>query len=116
LNLVQAVGGGQESSAFRVVGTQRIVVEPGVQTLRVLVQCRFGRRWMIPEIDGGIRYLNGVLKEMDGSWIVACGNLEALDRVAHCLPVAYQHLLTPNSDDWHTLKIRHPGDRSPGTR
>lgn len=101
MNLVQAVGRDKESSAFRVVGTQRIVVEASGHWLRVLVQCRRGRRWMLPEMNGGIRYLNGVLKEMDGSWIVACGNLEALDRVAHCLPAAYQHLLTPNSDDWY---------------
>jgi len=104
VNLAQAVGPGQVASAYRVVGTQRIVVEPGQQRLRVLVQSWNKRRWIIPEQVTSIRYLNGVLRDGDGSWIVACSDLAALVSIEHCLPPEYQHLLTPTSNDWQTLK------------
>ncbi len=106
VNLVQVIGSSQESGASRVVGTQRIVVELGVQRLRVLVQYRSKRRWMISDPGGSIRYLNGVLRDADGSWVVACADLAALVSVAHCLPAGYQHLLAPESDDWQPLKER----------
>src|SRR5690242_20157477 len=96
----QAVGLGQGYGAYRVVGAQRVIVELSTQRLRILVQCRSGRRWMIPDPGGGVRYLNGVLREEDGSWVVACGDLAAVECIANCLPVTYQHLLTPDSDDW----------------
>jgi hypothetical protein len=92
-----------------VVGTQRIFVELGEQRLRVLVQCRSGRRWMIPAQSGSVRYLNGVRRDVDGSWVVACGDLAALASVAHCLPAVYQHLLTPDSDDWQPLGEKKAG-------
>lgn len=110
MKMVQAVGSGRAYGAYRVVGTQRILVELSARRLRVLVQCRSGRRWMLPDPGGSVRYLNGVLKEMDGSWIVACGDLAAVDSVANCLPAIYQHLLTPDSDDWHPLE-RKQGDQ-----
>jgi hypothetical protein len=116
LNLAQAVRASQELGAVRVVGTQRIVVEVRAQTIRILIQCRWRQRWVIPEMDSSIRYLNGVFREVDGSWIVATGNLAALDSVVSCLPAAYQHLLTPYSDDWHALQTRYPGDLSPRAR
>jgi hypothetical protein len=109
VNLVQAAGLGQECGAYRVVGTRRIVVELDAQRLRVLVQCRSKRRWMISDQGGGVRYLNGVLRDVDGSWVVACGNLATLDSVAHCLPAGYQHLLTPDSDDWQPLRGKKAG-------
>ncbi len=109
MNLAQAVESGQEYGAYRVVGAQRIFVELGVQRLRVLVQCRSRRRWMIPDQGGGVLYLNGVLREVDGSWVVACGTLAALESVAHCLPAVYQHLLTPDSDDWQILGRKEAG-------
>src|SRR5579883_538867 len=96
----------QEPGAVRVVGAQRIVVEVRAQTIRILVQCRRRQRWVIPEMESSIRYLNGVFRESDGSWVVATGNLAALDFVASCLPAAYQHLLTPHSDDWQSLPTR----------
>jgi hypothetical protein len=109
LNLARAIGASQKSGAYRRVGMQRILVELGMQRLRVLVQCRSKRRWTIFDPDGGIRYLDGVLREMDGSWVVACRDLAALGSVNNCLPAVYQHLLTPNSDDWHPLGGKKAG-------
>ena len=109
LNLAQAVGPDQINSAYRVVGTRRIVVEPHAQKFRVLLQCRSHRRWMISDHGGGVRYLNGVLRNGDGSWVVASGDLTALESVAHCLPAAYEHLLTPDSDDWYPLRAKKAG-------
>ena len=108
--MVQAVRLGQAYGAYRVVGPRRIIVELSAQRLRILVQCRSGRHWMLPDHGGGIRYLNGVLREGDGSWVVICGDLAAVESVANCLPATYQHLLTPDSDDWQPLE-RKQGDR-----
>jgi hypothetical protein len=109
LKLAQAVRSGLEYGAYRVVGAQRIVVELGTQRLRVLVQCRSKRHWMLSDHGGGVRYLNGVLRERDGSWVVACGDLAALESVANCLPSGYQHLLTLDSDDWQPLEGKKAG-------
>ncbi len=103
MNLAQAVEASQERGAYRVVGTLRILVQFGKQKLRVLVQCRNGRRWMLTDSGGGVRYLNSVLRDIDGSWVVEGCDVAALDIVAHCLPAAYQHLLAPDSDDWRTM-------------
>jgi hypothetical protein len=64
---------------------------------------------MLADQGGGVRYLNGVLRDVDGSWVVACGDLAALESVAHCLPTVYQHLLTPDSDDWQPLGGKKAG-------
>jgi hypothetical protein len=109
LNLVQALEVSQEHGAYRVVGALRILVQFGKQKLRVLVQCRSRRHWMLTDSSGGVHYLNGVLRERDGSWVAACGDLAALERVEHCLPAMYQHLLTPDSDDWQTLGGKKAG-------
>jgi hypothetical protein len=109
VNLAQAIGRGQTNSAYRMVGTQRIVVEWSTQRLRVLVQCWNKRRWMICDQGGGVRYLNGVLRDGDGSWVVAGAGLAALESMAHCLPAAYQHLLAPDSDDWYSLSAKKVG-------
>ena len=109
LNLVQALEASQEQSAYRVVGALRILVQFGKQKLRVLVQCRSRRHWMLTDSGGSIRYLNGVLRDRDGFWVVACCDLAALDSVANCLPAMYQHLLTPDSDDWQNLEGKKAG-------
>lgn len=109
MDLAQAVRSGQRKSAYRVVGTQRIVVELSAKGLRVLVQCWSKRRWVLPDQGSSIHYLNGVLREADGSWVVACNDLAALDRVAYCLPTGYRHLLVPNSDDWQPLENKKSG-------
>lgn len=104
MNLVQALKASCQQGAYRVVGTLRILVQFRQQRLRVLVQCRSRRRWMLTDSSGGLRYLDGVLRDRDGCWIVACCDLAALDTVVHCLPAVYQHLLTPDSDDWQHLE------------
>jgi hypothetical protein len=58
---------------------------------------------VIPDHPGAVCYLNGVIRDVDGSWIVTCSDLAALDNVAECLPAMYLHLLTPESDDWQML-------------
>jgi hypothetical protein len=103
LNLVQAVEASQGQGVYRVVGELRILVQCGNQKLRVLVQRWSRRQWILTASDGGVRYLNGVLRDMDGSWVINYCDIANLDSVAHCLPAAYQHLLTPDSDDWQTL-------------
>ncbi len=103
LKLTQAVEASQEHGAYRVVGTLRILVQWRKQKLRVLVQRRNGRRWMLTDSGGGVRYLNGVLRDMDGSWVIDGNDVAALDSVALCLPVAYLRLLAPDSDNWQTM-------------
>lgn len=109
LNLVQAVEASQKQGAYRVVGKLRILVQFRKQKLRVLVQCRSRRHWKLTDSGGSIRYLNGVLRDRDGFWVVASCDLAALDHVANCLPAVYQHLLTPDSDDWQNLEGKEAG-------
>ncbi|GHO50908.1 hypothetical protein [Ktedonospora formicarum] len=99
MNLLQVIRSDSQQSAYRVVGTQRIIVELGEHQFRVLIQYWNRRRWTIPEYKG-VRYLNGVLRDGDGSWVVVCDDLTALSCALSCLPTIYQHLLTPDSDDW----------------
>lgn len=103
MKLAQAVEASQEQGAYRVVGTLRILVEYKKQKLRVLIQCLNRRHWILTDSGGGIRYLNGVRRDIDGSWIVDGCDVTALDNVALCFPPAYQHLLIPDSDDWQIL-------------
>ncbi|HEY0755735.1 MAG TPA: hypothetical protein VGD98_17385 [Ktedonobacteraceae bacterium] len=110
MKLAQVVESGQEARVFRIVGAQRMVVELDAHRLRVLVQYRIKRGWMLADHgNGGVRYLNGVLRDVDGSWIVAGQNLAALERLVNCLPTIYQHLLTPESDDWQILEKQPAG-------
>lgn len=109
MKLAQALEAGQEQSAYRVVGRLRILVQFGKQTLRVLVQCRNRRRWVLTDSSGGVRYLNGVFRDIDGSWVIGRCDVAALDIVAHGLPVAYQHLLALNSDDWQIIGKKEQG-------
>jgi hypothetical protein len=111
LKLAQAVEASQEQSAYRVVGALRILVHCGNQKLRVLVQCRNRQHWTLTDASGGVRYLNGVLRDMDGSWVIDRCDIIALDSVAHCLPAAYQHLLALDSDDWQTIAGKKLGER-----
>lgn len=103
-----------EQVAYRVVGAMRILVQYRKQELRVLVQCRKSRHWMPIDAGGGVRYLNGVLRDMDGSWIIAGCGVAALDNVASCLPTAYLHLLALDSGDWHILLGRKKRARCRG--
>lgn len=109
MKLSQVVQAGQEYTVYRVVGAQRILVELSAQRLRVLVQCQSKRGWMLPDQGSGVRFLNGVLREVDGSWVVACGDLAELESIASCLPAVYHHLLTPDSDDWQLLRGKKAG-------
>ena len=105
LNLIQAMEASHEQcAAYREVGTLRILVQREKQKLRVLVQCRSRQQWMLTDSGGGVRYLNGVLRERDGSWVISGCDSAALDLVAHCLPIAHQHLLAPYNDDWHSIR------------
>jgi hypothetical protein len=103
LKLTQALEASQEQCAYRVVGTLRILVQRGQQKLRVLIQCRKRRHWMLADVSGGVRYLNGVLRDVDGSWVIGCCDVAALDSIASGLPATYLHLLALNSDDWQSL-------------
>ena len=103
MNLAQAVEVSQEQSAYRIVGTLRILVQRGNQKLRVLVQCYNRRHWMLIDSGSSIHYLNGVLRDIDGSWVMGSCNVADLDAIMHCLPIAYQHLLAPESDDWQII-------------
>ena len=109
MNLIQAIGEGQRCQAYRVVGALRIIVEKNASRIKVQVQCRSGRRWMTTDNGGGVRYLDGVLRDVDGSFVVACSDLSALNAVAQCLPAAYQHLLTPDKNDWQIVARNEAG-------
>jgi hypothetical protein len=61
---------------------------------------------MMADQGGGVRYLNGVRRGVDGSWIVTCGDLAVLESMVNCLSAIYQHMLTPDSDDWQPWKER----------
>lgn len=103
MKLAQAVEASQEQGAYRIVGALRILLRFGNQELRVLVQRRDRRHWMLTDSGGGVRYLNGVRRDEDGSWVINRCDHAVLGIVAHCLPQEYQHLLAPESDDWQML-------------
>ncbi|HTK12133.1 MAG TPA: hypothetical protein VL485_33485 [Ktedonobacteraceae bacterium] len=50
-----------------------------------------------------------MLRDIDGSWVMGRCDVAALDIVAHGLPVAYQHLLALNSDDWQIIGRKEQG-------
>lgn len=114
MNLAQAVEASQEQGVYRVVGALRILVQFGNQELRVLVQCWSGRHWMPSNSGGGVRYLNGVLRDRDGAWVIDGCDVAALNLVMHCLPAAYQHLLAPASDDWQIIGGKKQRERCQG--
>ncbi len=114
MNLAQAVEASQERGAYRVVGELRILVQFGKQKLRVLVQCWSRQHWVLADSGGGVRYLNGVLRDMDGSWVINGCDVAALDIVAHCLPATYQLLLAPYSDDWQSIVEKKQSERCQG--
>ena len=114
MNLAQAVEASQERSAYRVVGELRILVQFRKQKLRILVQCRSRRHWILTDSDGSVRYLNGVLRDRDGFWVIDGCDIAALDSVAHCLPAAYQHLLVPASNDWQSMVGKKQSERCQG--
>lgn len=80
MNLAQAVEASQKQGAYRIIGTLRILVQFGNQELRVLVQCRSRRHWRLIDSGGGVRYLNGVRRDLDGSWV-----MDSCDSAAECL-------------------------------
>lgn len=114
MNLAQAVEASQERGAYRVVGELRILVQFGKQKLRVLVQRRSRQHWVLTDSGGGVRYLNGVLRDMDGSWVIDGCDVAALDIVVHCLPATYQHLLASYSDDWQSIVGKKQSERCQG--
>jgi hypothetical protein len=114
LKLTQAVEASPEQVAYRVVGALRILVQYRMQKFRVLVQCRKRRHWTLTDSGGGVRYLNGVLREMDGSWVIDGCDVAALDNIARCLPAAYLHLLALDSGDWQALIGKKKSERCQG--
>lgn len=109
MKLTQALEESQGQGVYREVGGLRILVQVGKQALRVLVQCRNGRHWVLTDSRGGVRYLNGVLRDSDGSWVIGRCDSAALNIVVHALPVAYQHLLALDSDDWQAIRKKCEG-------
>lgn len=103
MKIAQALGSGKRPVAYRVIDKQRILVERETNQLRVVVQRRVGQCWLLSDALEGVRYLNGVFKDSDGSWIVAGCDLALLSCIGDCLPAKYQHLLTVSSDDWCIL-------------
>lgn len=103
MNREQAVAMSIEGCAYRVVGSLRVIVAVETQTLKITIQRRAGKCWIIDDDGGGIRYLTGVLRSASGIYHVAGDTLSILDEVMPILPENYQHLFIPECNDWLPL-------------
>jgi hypothetical protein len=106
LNLEQAIAGSCHHLACRRLGDRRVIVDCGQAFLTVHIQRRSKRRWVADDISGGVRYLEGVLRDGMGRYLSLClsDGLSDIERIRTLLPLCSQALLIPTSDDWQAIE------------
>ena len=110
LNLEQAIAASSSCMASRVVGDRRVIVHCEQELLMIHIQRKAKMRWIADDDGGGMRYLSGLLRDSMGRYLSICpsGRLFDIDQIRRLLPLHYQTLLLPTSDDWLAIKR---GDR-----
>lgn len=104
LNITRALEVSTARLVCRVVGKWRVIVDDAQFPLKVQIQRRFRRHWMTDDGGGGVRYINGVVRESTGAYSCGCAGPGCLPRIREGLPPAYQTLLLLESDDWEPME------------
>lgn len=106
MNLRLAIAASYHHLACRQTGDRRVVVDRGQEFLTVHIQRRSKRHWIADDDDGGVRYLAGVLRDGMGRYLYLCpsDDLSAIEQIITLLPLSYQALLIPTSDDWCAIE------------
>lgn len=106
LNLRLAIAASCHHLACRQTEDRRVVVDRGQGFLKVHLQRRSKRHWIADDDGGGVRYLAGVQRDGMGRYVYLCpsDDLSAIERIRTLLPLCYQALLIPTSDDWRAIE------------
>ena len=106
LNLEQAIAASSSCMACRVVGDRRVIVHREQELLTIHIQRKAKMHWIVDDDGGGVRYLSGLLRDSMGRYLSPCpsGNLFDIEQIRRLLPLRYQILLLPTSDDWLAIK------------
>lgn len=70
------------------------------------IQRRSKCHWIADEDGGSVRYLAGVLRDSMGRYLYLSpsDDLSNIEQIRTLLPLCYQGLLIPTSDDWHAIE------------
>ena len=104
LSLEQAIFASSQRLACRVVGEWRVIVDCGRQLLTISVQYRSKRHWVPDDHGGGVRYLEGILRDNAGSYVCLSNDLTDIAQVRAWLPAHHQTLLQPECGDWQVME------------
>lgn len=106
MTLRQAIAVSPHHLAWRQVGDRRVIVDRGGASLTIHFQRRLKRRWVVDEDCGGVRYLVGVLRDGVGRYLslYPSDDLSDIERIRTLLPLCFQALLVPTSEDWYALE------------
>jgi hypothetical protein len=104
LNLEHAIAASCHQLAYRVVGDRRVIVHHQRELLTIQIQRRLKRRWITDDDGGGVRYLEGVMRDATGRYLCKPDNLSDIVRIRAWLPPRYQTLLLPDCEDWQVME------------
>ncbi len=106
LNLEQALTANGHRLVYRQQGNRRVIVERQQYLLTIHFQRRRKRHWIIDDEGESVRYLGGIVRDGLGRYLSLClsDDLSTVDQIRAVLPLCYQDLLLPMSNDWLPLE------------